>query len=54
MRFADPAGDQLCVLGAEVDDENRVVIGRRSHTAAYDTGYERTTSSAFWKSFTDS
>ena len=28
MQLADPASDQLCVLGTEVDDQNGVVIGR--------------------------
>jgi len=27
VRLADPAGDQLGVLGAEVDDEDRVDAG---------------------------
>jgi len=28
VQLANPTGDQLCVLGSEVDDQNGVVIGR--------------------------
>ena len=48
--LADAAGDQLRVLGAEVDDEDGVEVGlqlRRDSPAV-------TTSSAFWSSLTDS
>ena len=36
MRLADPPGDQLGVLGAEVDDEDRVEV-----PAATERGYQR-------------
>ena len=41
-RLADPPGDQLGVLRAEVDDEDRRVEPGR---------HESATTSAFWKSF---
>ena len=44
-RLPHPAGDQLGVLRAEVDDEDRPIQRR---------GHERATTSAFWKSFSDS
>jgi hypothetical protein len=35
LAFPDPARDELCVLGAEVDDQDRVVVRHRMHDAAF-------------------
>ena len=66
VRLADPPGDELCVLGAEVDDEDGVERLRRGAQWPIPTPWLRcrdlpsvfragaTMTSAFWNSLTDS